>query len=76
MKRVRGYINRKDMVISFDTDRERFMPYRVVINYNGKKAETYFNTCKALFEFLTILYYLMYPDSSECKRELNEQKEN
>nr|DAO34053.1 MAG TPA: hypothetical protein [Caudoviricetes sp.]DAV20044.1 MAG TPA: hypothetical protein [Caudoviricetes sp.] len=52
MKRVRGYINRKDMVISFDTDRTRFMPYRVVINYNGKKAETYFNTCKALFEFL------------------------
>ena len=52
MKRVRGYINKGTMVISFDTDRERFMPYRVVINYNGKKAETYFNTCKALFEFL------------------------
>lgn len=27
-------------------------------------------------QFFTILYYLMYPDSSECKRELNEQKEN
>lgn len=27
-------------------------------------------------KLLTIMYYLIYPDSSECERELNEQKEN
>ena len=43
MKRVRGYINRKDMVISFDTDRTRFMPYRIDIsittNFNTKDSQ-------------------------------------